>query len=161
MKKRIIAMLLCCMTLIPLFAIGAGAVSVLPKIGKKYDAFTTQTFVAQTGKKNGTITFYSMKDTTLPGTKVPVMLLEVTNKTKKTVDYKWVTGNRSGGLFGQCSSKLSLEKGCTYSIKVSYLKDKSINWGTFGYDSATMGGKKTTWYPGNWWISDYKNVTFK
>ena len=155
MKKKIIALLICCLTLIPVFTIGASALTVAPL--SKYDSKTSKTFVAVTGKSKGSITFYSMKDTTQPGTKAPIMLLTVYNQTKTKTEYKYVTGVRWFG--SQISSTLKLDKNTTYRITVSYLYDKSENWGTYGYGG--LFGKTTGWYEGYWWISNVSKVTLK
>ena len=148
--KKIIALVLTVCSLLTVCAVSASAAT------KGYDAFKTRTITIQTNDKalvSHSITFKSAGDNV--GGKPPILSLEVYNYSTKKTSYYRVTGPRYGTLGDTISSTLKLDRNTKYKVTVSYLYDKSLNWGTY---PRVGGGKESKWYPGTWYITGTKNL---
>ena len=121
---------------------------------KSYSVFTSKTISVTTNKSGAYMTFKSTGTGSYQyGAEAPILSLKVYNhKTGETRFYR-VTGTR---WTDSVSSKLKLNANTTYTVTVSYIYDKSINWGTYGSGMY----RKTGWYDGTWRITATKNLTY-
>lgn len=151
MKKRIVALtmiiaILC--SLMTVFAVTASAATT-------YDCDNARVITVQTksgGVTKPSITFKCKADKEFGSRGIsnyaPKMSLKVyDHKTGKTT-WKQITGSGKS-----ISSKLTLEKGRKYTITVSYIFTKSVN-----YNAICVGGGKT-WAEGTWWISSTNRLS--
>ena len=154
--KRFISLMLVVLTVVSMFSIFtvySSAASV--KVKKHYTAKVGSSYtfkVATTGswyQGNASIKFHSAANMQNVGEKAPTMVLTIKDHSTNKTTYKWITG--SGDDY---YSTLSLAKNRTYTITVSYLKDKKEN-----YTIAVGVGQD--WAEGYWEITGSTRVTFK
>ena len=154
--KRILSVVLLIVLMMSVCSTFAMPVSAATGKSRKYDVFATKTIVVTTEKKGSPyITFKSTGDgTSSYGAKAPILSLKVFNhKTGKTQFYR-VTGARWIG--SSVSSKLKLDRNTKYTITVSYLYDRKLNWGTYG----TGLCQRTGWFQGLWQITSSSRLSY-
>ena len=146
---RALSIFLCIMTLLSTFAISASAAS-----SKSYDCDVARVITVKTGSGGLTkpsITFKCKADKEFGSRGIsnsaPIMSLKIYDHTTKTTTWKRITGWGSS-----ISSKLTLERNRTYTITVSYIYDKSLN-----YNAIRVGGGKA-WAEGTWYIASTNKV---
>lgn len=150
--KRFVS-LLCIATLLmsmtSIFAVSASAAS-----SKSFDCDFTRVITVRTGSGGLTkpsITFKCKADKEFGdrgiSNSAPIMSLKIYDHTTKTTTWKRITGWGSS-----ISSKLTLKRNRTYTITVSYIFDKSLN-----YNAIRVGGGKA-WAEGTWYIASTNKV---
>ncbi len=123
---------------------------------KSYSAFTTKVITVTTNKKGSpSITFKSVRagDGEQMGGEAPFLSLKVYNHSTRKTQYYQVKGTR---WFDSVTSTLKLNANTKYTITVSYLYNKSLNWGSFVSNLRKQSG----WYDGDWQISATKNLSY-
>lgn len=146
---RALSIFLCIMTLLSTFAVSASAAS-----SKSYDCDVARVITVKTGSGGLTkpsITFKCKADKEFGdrgiSNSAPIMSLKIYDHTTKTTTWKRITGWGSS-----ISSTLKLERNRTYTITVSYIYDKSLN-----YNAIRVGGGKA-WAEGTWYIASTNKV---
>lgn len=133
--------------------IASMSLSVSAASSKAYDCEVARTITVKTG---GGIIKPSIKFTCKADREfgkrgisncAPKMSLRIYDHKTGTVTWKRITGTGSS-----ISSTLKLERNRTYTITVSYIFDKSINYNAF-----CVGGGKA-WTEGTWYITSTSNV---
>lgn len=144
----LVAVLIMLISMFSVYSISASAVST-------YDCSKTRTITVTTqsgGISKPSITFKckSAKECGSHGISnyAPKMSLKIYDHKTGTTTYKRITGSGSN-----ISSTLKLEKGRSYTITVSYIYNKSINYNAF-----CVGGG-STWAEGTWWISSTNRIS--
>ncbi len=125
---------------------------------KKFGVFQTKVITVSTQSKGSpSITFKSIGNSSFEGknAKPAILSLKVYNHSNRTTKYYRVTGPRWYG--NSISSKLSLNKNTKYTLTVSYIYDRSINWGkNIGIGMYKHDG----YYDGLWMISASNRCTY-
>lgn len=140
------------MLMVPILSI---SVSAATGKSKTFNATQSKTITITTSKSGSPyITFESIGTGSYQyGAKAPILNLKVYNHKNGTTQYYRVTGSR---IFNSVSSKLKLNPNTKYTVTVSYIYDKKLNWGTYG-----SGMYETTgWYNGQWRITSTKNLSY-
>jgi hypothetical protein len=150
--KRLVSLLCVVATLLSMtsiFAVSASAAS-----SKSYDCDVARVITVKTGSGGLTkpsITFKCKADKEFGSrgisSSAPIMSLKIYDHTTKTTTWKRITGWGSS-----ISSTLKLERNRTYTITVSYIYDKSLN-----YNAMRVGGGKA-WAEGTWYIASTNKV---
>ena len=132
-----------------IFAVSASAAS-----SKSYDCDVAKVITVKTssgGLTKPSITFKCKADKEFGNrgisSSAPIMSLKIYDHTTKTTTWKRITGCGS-----TISSTLKLERNRTYTITVSYIFDKSLN-----YNAIRVGGGKA-WAEGTWYIASTNKV---
>lgn len=118
-----------------------------------YDCKITRVITVKTGKSRSTpyIKFACEGDRWCKGyskSDAPIMSLKVYDHSTKATSWKRISGN---GTY--ISSTLTLEKNRMYTITVSYIYNRSLN---FDYFDIAVG---KTWNIGHWYVSSTRNVS--
>lgn len=120
---------------------------------KSYDCDVARTITVKTGSgiTKPSIKFTCKADKEFGSRGIsnyaPKMSLKIYDHKTGTATWKRITGTGSS-----ISSTLKLEKNRTYTITVSYIFDKSIN-----YNAIRVGGGKA-WAEGTWYIASTSKV---
>lgn len=154
MKRRIMSIalvLVLMLSLTSMFAVSASAAST----NSTYNCDQTKVLTVKTGtgglfKPSITFKCKALKEFGSRGISnyAPKMSLKIYDHSTKTTTWKRITGTGSS-----ISSTLTLERGRTYTVTVSYIFDKSVNYNAL----AVAIGK--TWAEGNWWITSTNRIT--
>ena len=149
MTKRIFSLTL---VVIMLFSM-MSSLFISASAATSYDCKSTRVITVKTGKSSSTpsIKFVCKGDKWAAGYRksdAPIMSLEIYDHTAKTTSWKRITGAGTS-----ISSTLKLKANRTYTVKVSYLYDKKLN---YDYEDVVTG---KAWNIGHWYISSTKNIS--
>ena len=153
MKKRIVSIALVLVLMMSLASMLAVSVSAASS-NSKYNCNQAKILTVKTGTGGlfkPSITFkckalYEYGSRSISNY-APKMSLKIYDHSTKTTTWKRITG-----CGGTISSTLTLERGRTYTITVSYIFDKSVNYNAI----AVATGR--TWAEGNWWIASTNRI---
>ncbi len=153
MKKRILSaalVLVLMFTLLSTLTFSASAASA----NSTYNCDQTKVLTVKTGtgglfKPSITFKCKALKEFGSRGISnyAPKMSLKIYDHSTGTTSWKRITGTGSS-----ISSTLKLERGRTYTITVSYIFDKSVNYNAI----AVATGR--TWAEGTWWITSTNRI---
>lgn len=149
--KRILSMSMVFVMMITM--ISSMCLTVSAASSKTYDCDVARTITVKTGSgiTKPSIKFTCKADKEFGSRGIsnyaPKMSLKIYDHKTGTTTWKRITGTGSS-----ISSTLKLEKNRTYTITVSYIFDKSIN-----YNAIRVGGGKA-WAEGTWYIASTSKV---
>lgn len=150
--KRILSLAIVSVMLFTMLA--SMSLSVSAASSKSYDCDVARTIIVKTGSgiTKPSIRFTCKADREFGKRGIsnyaPKMSLRIYDHKTGTVTWKRITGTGSS-----ISSTLKLERNRTYTITVSYIYDKGVNYNAF-----CVGGGKA-WAEGTWWIASTNKIT--